>query len=199
MAGVAMLALYIVSDSFTSQWQSRLYQAHPTVDQFQMMFAVNTWAIIMTTFALVTSGELWITLQFIGDNPIAFLDNVHDSHNKRHRPALHLLHDQDLRAHRVYHNNDDAADVLHRAVDGHLRPRDQAAHGAWCYYSVRDDLQPHQAASRQAQAGCAGGGGRQAETNVIATVMQRLCGDGVLGGAACQPRRRGERSGELHR
>ena len=29
-----------------------------------------------TTFARVTSGELWITLQFIGDNPIAFLDNV---------------------------------------------------------------------------------------------------------------------------
>jgi len=76
MAGVAMLALYIVSDSFTSQWQSRLYQAHPTVDQFQMMFAVNTWAIIMTTFALVTSGELWITLQFIADNPVAFIDNV---------------------------------------------------------------------------------------------------------------------------
>jgi adenosine 3'-phospho 5'-phosphosulfate transporter B2 len=76
MAGVAMLALYIVSDSFTSQWQSRLYQAHPTVDQFQMMFAVNTWAIIMTTFALVTSGELWITLQFITDNPVAFIDNV---------------------------------------------------------------------------------------------------------------------------
>ena len=120
LAGLAMLALYIVSDSFTSQWQSRLYQAHPTVDngvlesrptskkrplaavsrgddaprrlatrikrprhakppqvdQFQMMFAVNTWAIIMTTFALVTSGELWTTLQFIGDNPIAFLDNV---------------------------------------------------------------------------------------------------------------------------
>ena len=24
----------------------------------------------------VTSGELWITLQFIGDNPIAFVDNV---------------------------------------------------------------------------------------------------------------------------
>ena len=48
----------------------------PQVDQFQMMFAVNTWAIIMTTFALVTSGELWTTLQFIGDNPIAFVDNV---------------------------------------------------------------------------------------------------------------------------
>ena len=41
-----------------------------------MMFAVNTWAIIMTTFALVTSGELWTTLRFIGDNPIAFVDNV---------------------------------------------------------------------------------------------------------------------------
>ena len=42
-----------------------------------MMFAVNTWAIIMTTTScVVTSGDLWITLQFIGDNAIAFLDNV---------------------------------------------------------------------------------------------------------------------------
>merc|ERR1719181_727277 len=74
--GVAMLALYVVSDSFTSQWQSRLYQAHPQVDQFQMMFAVNTWAIMMTLFALVTSGELWLTLAFFRLNPVAFLDNV---------------------------------------------------------------------------------------------------------------------------
>jgi adenosine 3'-phospho 5'-phosphosulfate transporter B2 len=74
--GVMMLGLYVVSDSFTSQWQSRLYQAHPTVDQFQMMFAVNTWAILMTLAALVTSGELMITLAFIRENPAALLDNV---------------------------------------------------------------------------------------------------------------------------
>ena len=43
LAGLAMLALYIVSDSFTSQWQSRLYQAHPTVDQFQMMYVCGVY------------------------------------------------------------------------------------------------------------------------------------------------------------
>lgn len=76
LLGISMLGLYVVSDSFTSQWQSKVYQAHPTVDQFQMMFAVNTWAIMMTLFALVTSGELITTLAFLRLNPIAFLDNV---------------------------------------------------------------------------------------------------------------------------
>ena len=31
-----MLLLYVVADSFTSQWQSRVYREHPTVDQFQV-------------------------------------------------------------------------------------------------------------------------------------------------------------------
>lgn len=74
--GLSMLALYVISDSFTSQWQSKLYQAHPSVDQFQMMFAVNSWAITMTLFALVTSGELVTTLKFLSMNPVAGLDNL---------------------------------------------------------------------------------------------------------------------------
>lgn len=74
--GICMLALYIVADSFTSQWQSRVYKAHPGVDQFQMMFAVNTWSILMTLTALVTSSELFTTLTFLGENPDAIWDNV---------------------------------------------------------------------------------------------------------------------------
>lgn len=74
--GLSMLMLYVVSDSFTSQWQSKVYQAHPSVDQFQMMWAVNSWAIIMTLFALVTSGEFLLTLRFLRLNPAAALDNV---------------------------------------------------------------------------------------------------------------------------
>ena len=74
--GVMMLGLYVVSDSFTSQWQSRLYSAHPNVDQFQMMFAVNSWAIMMTLAALVSSGELWVALDFVRLNPAALVDNV---------------------------------------------------------------------------------------------------------------------------
>ncbi|KAJ8608076.1 hypothetical protein CTAYLR_009624 [Chrysophaeum taylorii] len=76
LLGVSMLALYVVSDSFTSQWQSKVYQAHPSVDQFQMMWAVNSWAIMMTLFALITSGELILTLKFLHQNPYAALDNL---------------------------------------------------------------------------------------------------------------------------
>ena len=45
-------------DSFTSQWQSRVYKDHPGVDQFQMMFAVNSWSILLTLGALLLSGEV---------------------------------------------------------------------------------------------------------------------------------------------
>lgn len=76
LLGLSMLALYIVSDSFTSQWQSKVYQAHPTVDQFQMMWAVNSWAIMMTLFALVTSGEFMLTIRFLMLNPGAVIDNI---------------------------------------------------------------------------------------------------------------------------
>lgn len=74
--GMSMLALYVVSDSFTSQWQARVYSAHPGVDQFQMMFAVNSWAIVMTLAALLSSGELWTTLDFFRLNPAAAVDNL---------------------------------------------------------------------------------------------------------------------------
>ena len=56
LVGVALLGLYIVADSFTSQWQSRVYKAHPGVDQFQMMFAVNVWSALFTLAALIMSS-----------------------------------------------------------------------------------------------------------------------------------------------
>uniref|UniRef100_A0A0D3IFX9 Uncharacterized protein n=1 Tax=Emiliania huxleyi (strain CCMP1516) TaxID=280463 RepID=A0A0D3IFX9_EMIH1 len=70
---MAMIALYIGADSFTSQWQTK---AHPGVDQFQMMFGVNTWSILFTLAALLASGELWTTIAFLKLNPAAFMDNV---------------------------------------------------------------------------------------------------------------------------
>jgi len=74
--GVCMLGVYIVFDSFTSQWQSRVYKDHPGVDQFQMMFAVNSWSILLTLGALLLSGEMATSLRFIMDNPEALGDNV---------------------------------------------------------------------------------------------------------------------------
>jgi len=73
--GVLLLALYVAADSFTSQWQSRVYKSHPLVDQFQMMFAVNVWSALLTLAALVLSGELLISLDFLAANPPAVWDN----------------------------------------------------------------------------------------------------------------------------
>ena len=41
--GIICLCVYICSDSFTSQWQSRIYQKYgkSNVDQYQMMLGVN--------------------------------------------------------------------------------------------------------------------------------------------------------------
>merc|ERR1740130_54667 len=71
-----LLALYIMTDSFTSQYQSRGYKDYPSVDQFQMMYCTNMWAICLTLAALLASGELWTTLAFLGQNQAAVWDNV---------------------------------------------------------------------------------------------------------------------------
>ena len=74
--GVAMLALYIASDSFTSQYQSKVYKANSEVTQFQMMFATNSWSILFTLIAMLTTGELWSTIAFLHRNPEAVWDNI---------------------------------------------------------------------------------------------------------------------------
>jgi len=76
LLGGLTLAVYLLSDSFTSQWQSRVYKEHPQVDQFQMMFATNMWSIIFTCVALVVSGELPLTARFLVENPAALVDNL---------------------------------------------------------------------------------------------------------------------------
>lgn len=74
--GVFLLALYVGCDSFTSQWQARVFKRHAEVDQFDMMFATNLWSIVLTLIALFASGEIWVTLAFLRLNPDAIMDNV---------------------------------------------------------------------------------------------------------------------------
>jgi adenosine 3'-phospho 5'-phosphosulfate transporter B2 len=75
LKGAAMLALYIAADAFTSQFQSKLFK-QLKVDQFEMMFGVNAWAIVFTFTSLCVSGELLRTLAFMRECPSAILDNV---------------------------------------------------------------------------------------------------------------------------
>ena len=52
VVGISLLLLYLFCDSFTSQWQSRVYKKH-NIDQFQMMLGVNFWSIVLTGVSLL--------------------------------------------------------------------------------------------------------------------------------------------------
>jgi adenosine 3'-phospho 5'-phosphosulfate transporter B2 len=70
--GVCLLGAYLICDSITSQWQSKVYKQYG-VDQFQMMLGVNIWSMIMTGFTLYQSGEFLTSLAFIMADSNAFL------------------------------------------------------------------------------------------------------------------------------
>ena len=74
--GICLLTGYILSDSFTSQWQSKVYADYGKIDQYHMMFAVNFWAILMTIAALIVSGEIPVVIEFLIANPKALMFNI---------------------------------------------------------------------------------------------------------------------------
>ena len=53
--GLFFVAVYLACDSFTSQWQDRIFKKHK-IDQFQMMFGVNLFSILFTCTSL-----LWVS------------------------------------------------------------------------------------------------------------------------------------------
>jgi len=76
--GLLFMTMYICCDSFTSQWQSKIYQQYGknNVDQYQMMLGVNSCAILITVSGLIITGDIPIVHEFLQANPIAFRYNV---------------------------------------------------------------------------------------------------------------------------
>lgn len=76
--GLIFMVMYICCDSFTSQWQDKIYQQYgrSNVDQYQMMLSVNTWAISFTVFGLIVTGDFPIVIEFLQENHTAFRYNV---------------------------------------------------------------------------------------------------------------------------
>lgn len=74
--GFLLLCVYVLADSFTSQWQSRVYRDYGKVDSLQMMFGVNVSSIVLTSAALLLSGELFLVVEFLRYNPDALYYNV---------------------------------------------------------------------------------------------------------------------------
>lgn len=73
--GVILLALYLVCDSFTSQWQSKVYKKFG-IDQYQMMLGVNVWSMVMTGITLMQSGDGLTSLTFIMSDSTALFHMV---------------------------------------------------------------------------------------------------------------------------
>jgi len=78
MIGLVFLLLYISFDSFTSQWQDRVYTRYgrENVDPYQMMLGVNSSAILITTAGLIITGDFPVVYEFLLVNPKAFTYNV---------------------------------------------------------------------------------------------------------------------------
>lgn len=78
LVGYIYLITYISFDSFTSQWQDKIYQTYgkANVDPYQMMLGVNSSAIMITTSGLIISGDFPIVIEFLKANPSVFQYNV---------------------------------------------------------------------------------------------------------------------------
>jgi adenosine 3'-phospho 5'-phosphosulfate transporter B2 len=76
--GLIFLLMYICCDSFTSQWQDKIFQQYgrSNVDQYQMMCSVNTWAISFTVAGLIITGDFPIVFEFLLTNPVALRYNI---------------------------------------------------------------------------------------------------------------------------
>lgn len=76
--GLVFMVSYIFFDSFTSQWQDRVYNEYgrPNVDPYQMMLGVNSSAILITTAGLIITGDFPIVYEFLTVNPEVFKYNI---------------------------------------------------------------------------------------------------------------------------
>lgn len=78
MIGLVFLLMYICFDSFTSQWQDKVYTQYgrANVDPYQMMLGVNVSAICITTAGLIITGDFPTVWEFLVANPVALRYNI---------------------------------------------------------------------------------------------------------------------------
>jgi adenosine 3'-phospho 5'-phosphosulfate transporter B2 len=68
--GVALLLFFLFFDSFTGQWQSRMFERHRDMSSLQMMVLMNAFSSVFSFVTLVHQDELWPTFVFVGKHPL---------------------------------------------------------------------------------------------------------------------------------
>jgi len=63
--GIMLLGIFLLFDSFTSQWQSRMFQRHRDLSMVELMFATSAFSSLLSLITLIHSQELWPALDFV--------------------------------------------------------------------------------------------------------------------------------------
>lgn len=63
--GIMLLFLFLFFDSFTSQWQSRMFQRHRDLSMVELMFATSAFSTVLSLITLVHTKELGPALDFV--------------------------------------------------------------------------------------------------------------------------------------
>lgn len=63
--GVLLLFLFLFFDSFTGQWQSRMFQRHKDLSMVELVFATSAFSTVLSFVTLVHTNELGPALNFV--------------------------------------------------------------------------------------------------------------------------------------
>lgn len=63
--GVMLLFLFLFFDSFTSQFQSRMFQRHPDLSMVELMFATSAFSTVLSLVTLIHTKELYPAIAFV--------------------------------------------------------------------------------------------------------------------------------------
>jgi adenosine 3'-phospho 5'-phosphosulfate transporter B2 len=63
--GILLLGFFLFFDSFTSQWQSRMFQRHRDLSMVELMFATSAFSSLLSLITLIHSHELGPAIDFV--------------------------------------------------------------------------------------------------------------------------------------
>jgi len=66
--GVMLLFLFLFFDSFTSQFQSRMFQRNRDLSMVELMFATSAFSVILSFVTLLHTKELYPALRFVKEH-----------------------------------------------------------------------------------------------------------------------------------
>lgn len=67
--GVFLLFLYLIFDSSTGQWQSRIFEHNPAISPLQMMATMNAFSTLFSFITLIHQEQLSVSIDFVTNHP----------------------------------------------------------------------------------------------------------------------------------